>query len=240
MCLSTLRTFSFSVQMSRIALYMYIHFLRLIELFLYNYVTAFQIHSCLSLCWNWCLSFHTVPIGEPLNFTVTASGPRQVTFSWKPPSLEKQRGHITSYNLSCTSARDGSIVTASFETEQDDLELDLFSPATMYMCRLVAMNSVGPGPAAVGNTATSSDGEVEFPQEVCSAFSFFLTVLVVAIDDQEQWLLMSWKSCLCATVCVLDWLCCLSICVVISNAFIHVWNTFSALSLSLYLHGCTG
>lgn len=108
----------------------------------------------------WFSPHLAVPIGEPLNFTMIASGSRNITFSWAPPAYEKQFGVIILYNLSCESAKDGSIVVITFVSAQSNVMINLFRPDTSYTCSVSASNSIGPGPVAVRNATTLQDGEL--------------------------------------------------------------------------------
>ena len=111
--------------------------------------------SVSSLC-RVMISF-SVPGDIPLMFEAQA-GQRQVTFSWSPPLLAKDRV-TTSYTLSCSPSPSSLPLTTT--TLSGSLTVDGFTPNAAYTCYLVATIDVTPGPPANISFITREDCKIE-------------------------------------------------------------------------------
>ena len=108
----------------------------------------------------------TVPIlspsGAPLNFTVSISGPRTLTFSWKPPSEDQQNGPIIRYCLQCIAIHDRDHrVEMNMDYLQMSFSVSEFLPDTSYNCSVSALTAAGRGPIASQTISTLEDGNSE-------------------------------------------------------------------------------
>ena len=105
------------------------------------------------LIFHYYLLPFSAPSGAPEKFQAVV-GQRKVAFSWSPPPVLQQNGHITSYTLSCS--------PSTFSLPQSlllsaPLTVAGFSPGTPYSCSVVASNSQGSGPPAHANFTTLQD-----------------------------------------------------------------------------------
>ena len=85
------------------------------------------------------------PGSPPANFTISASGPRSLTFSWEPPILP--HGVIIGYQLSCSPQRPGFPETFNQSTRVEATRVG-FAPDTVYTCSVFASTGAGDGPSA--------------------------------------------------------------------------------------------
>ena len=84
------------------------------------------------------------PGSPPATFTISASGPRSLTFSWEPPLLPN--GVIIGYQLSCSPQRPGFPETFNQSTRVD-VTREGFAPDTVYTCSVFASTRAGYGPS---------------------------------------------------------------------------------------------
>ena len=84
------------------------------------------------------------PGSPPANFTIIASGPRSLTFSWEPPTLP--HGVIIGYQLSCSPQRPGFPETFNQSTRVEATR-EGFAPDTTYTCSVFASTGAGDGPS---------------------------------------------------------------------------------------------
>ncbi len=100
------------------------------------------------------------PGSPPLDFTVTANGPRDLTFSWGPPVGGRRVGDITGYLLSCEPQPEGFPKTYDrwqFTDGGGVVATETgFTPSSTYNCSVLASNVAGNGPA-VSDTAITPD-----------------------------------------------------------------------------------
>ena len=70
-----------------------------------------------------------------------------MTVSWDPPSVTLRNGVITGYYFICTPNTGLESVAAQY-IQNGIFRLQLFTPATTYICSIFAFNNQGNGPAA--------------------------------------------------------------------------------------------
>ena len=91
-----------------------------------------------------CIGLPVVLGSPPVNFIVSASGPRSLTFSWEPPILP--HGVIIGYQLFCSPQRPGFLETFNQSTRVEATRVG-FAPDTIYICSVFASTRAGDGPS---------------------------------------------------------------------------------------------
>ena len=86
-----------------------------------------------------------VPSGSPINFTIEATTPRTLYFSWEPPLLEQQNGVILGYTVKIVSDDNMRFQLYSNQREEN-LSATIFKPYTVYRCAVAAFTTPGTGP----------------------------------------------------------------------------------------------
>ena len=109
------------------------------------------------------------PGSPPANFTITASGPRSLTFSWNPPILP--HGVIIGYQLSCSPQRPGFPETFNQSSRVETITRVGFAPDTTYTCRVFASTRAGDGPS-VTHTVRTLEACKDFEIKVYDASLF--------------------------------------------------------------------
>ena len=96
------------------------------------------------------------PSGPPLSFTVLATGPRSLNFSWDPPAEEDRNGFITGYKLSC---QPDTEQLPMFFAEAGEYIIDGFAPGSEYVCFVFASTSAGDGPQTSATESSHDDSK---------------------------------------------------------------------------------
>jgi len=91
-------------------------------------------------------TFTAAPSGPPLNFSVEAITPRTLYFSWELPLLEHQNGVILDYVLNISSDDNGMIIQIYSNGNATNISATLFTPYTVYRCKVAASTLPGTGP----------------------------------------------------------------------------------------------
>ena len=86
------------------------------------------------------------PSGSPLNFSVEATAPRTLYFSWEPPLLEQQNGVIIGYVVNIISDDIGMMFQIYSDSNATNISATLFTPYTVYRCAVAATTVPGTGP----------------------------------------------------------------------------------------------
>ena len=102
------------------------------------------------------------PGSPPANFTISASGPRSLTFSWEPPILP--HGVIIGYQLSCSPQRPGFPETFNQSARVEATRVG-FAPDTIYICSVFASTRAGDGPS-VNHTVRTLETRKDFVCEI--------------------------------------------------------------------------
>ncbi|XP_022111710.1 receptor-type tyrosine-protein phosphatase S-like [Acanthaster planci] len=99
------------------------------------------------------------PTGPPTMVTTEATGQRNLTFTWGPPSCGDRGGIITEYVYELSNPNTGWNTSAPVSVEK--VTINELLPFTNYTFRVTAKNSVGNGPFSEAVTArTLEAGEV--------------------------------------------------------------------------------
>ena len=86
------------------------------------------------------------PSGSPLNFSIEATAPRTLYFSWEPPVLEQQNGVIIGYVVNIISEDNGMMFQIYSDSNTTNISATLFTPYTVYRCTVAATTVPGTGP----------------------------------------------------------------------------------------------
>jgi len=94
-----------------------------------------------------CIVYNlTVPSGPPLKFSVVATTPRSLYFSWEPPRPEEQNGVIVGYVVNVTSNHSMEVLQLYSDLQETNVSVAGLKPYTVYVCAVAAITIPGVGP----------------------------------------------------------------------------------------------
>ena len=92
------------------------------------------------------LTLTTAPSGPPLNFSIEATAPRTLYFSWQPPLPDQQNGVIIGYVVNIISVDNQMIFQIYSNSSSTYVLATDFTPYTVYRCSVAATTVPGTGP----------------------------------------------------------------------------------------------
>ena len=99
--------------------------------------------------------FASAPSGPPQNFNVLAEATSLVG-SWDLPTEDDSNGVIVSFTFVCTD--NGTVViNMSLNPSVFSVTVDLYKPATTYLCSVAASTAVGMGPSTEVTVTTGRE-----------------------------------------------------------------------------------
>lgn len=81
----------------------------------------------------------TVPSGPPLKFSVVATTPRSLYFSWEPPRPEEQNGVIVGYVVNVTSDHSMEVLQLYSDLQETNISVAGLKPYTVYVLGLTVV-----------------------------------------------------------------------------------------------------